>query len=111
MADFDADSPNSNGDPERDTRGRFLPGNGGGPGSPLARHARELRERLNEALFKTCSPDRLLAAVDAVLKLAEAGDVAALKLLCERISGPPIPAELHDRLEALERAVQARVTR
>ena len=91
----------------RDASGRFAIGNKGGPGSPVARQARQLRERLNDALFKVCSPDRLLSAIDAVLKLAEAGDVGALKLLMERISGPPINADLAERLEALEEAAKA----
>ena len=91
----------SNGD-DRDTKGRFKPGNPGGPGSPQAKHARQLRERLNDALFKVCSPDRLVNAIDACLKLAEAGDVPALRLLLERIAGPPVAADLIERLEALE---------
>jgi len=67
-----------------------------------AKYARQLRERLNEALFKVCSADRLLAAVDAILKSAEAGDVAAFKVLVERISGPPINSDIAERIEALE---------
>ena len=98
--------PSSNGsigaDGDRDERGRFRPGWRGGPGSPVARQARQIRERLNDALFKVCSPDRLIAAIDACLKLAEAGDVSALKLLMERISGPPIAVDVMERLEALE---------
>jgi hypothetical protein len=94
--------PISNGSNGRDAGGRFAPGNPGGPGAPTARYARQLRERLNEALFKICSPDRLLAAVDACMKHAEAGDIAALKLLVERIAGPPIASDLAERLERLE---------
>ena len=97
--------PSANGD-GRDTKGRFKPGNRGGPGSPLARHSRQLRERLNDALFKVCSPDRLATAIDAVLKLAEAGDVAALRLLLERIAGPPVASDLIERLESLEDACE-----
>jgi hypothetical protein len=55
-----------------------------------------------------CSPDRLLAALDAVLKLAEAGDVAALKLIMDRIAGPPTDRAVMERIEALEqRAAEA----
>jgi len=99
--------PSANG---RDSKGRFAHGNGGGPGSPQARHARQLRERLNDALFKACSPDRLLAAIDAVLKLAEAGDVAALKLLVERIAGPPVAVDIVERIEAIEAALNQKKT-
>ena len=97
-------SNGGNGDGRDKSTGRFLPGWKGGPGSPAARHARQLRERLDDALFKTCSPDRLLAAVDALLKLAEAGDVAAFRLLAERISGPPVARDVIERIEALELA-------
>jgi len=92
----------------RDSNGRFKVGNPGGPGSPVARQARQLRERLNDALFKGCSPDRLLAAVDALLKQAECGDVAAARLLFERIAGPPINSDIAERLEALETAAAER---
>ena len=73
------------------------------------KHAAQLRRRLDDALFKTCSPDRLLVAIDAVLKLAEAGDVAALKLLMDRIAGPPTDRAILERLEALEAAMTERI--
>jgi hypothetical protein len=45
-----------------------------------------------------------LVAIDAALKAAEAGNIQALKFLAEYIKGPPINAELIERLEALEAA-------
>lgn len=93
--------PSANG-AGRDVKGRFGPGNRGGPGSPVARHSRQLRERLNDALFKICSPDRLASAIDSCLKLAEAGDVAALRLLLDRIAGPPVAVDVLERIESLE---------
>ena len=104
-------TPISNGDEGRDEQGRFVKGWKGGPGSPHARYARQLRERLNEALFKVCSPDRLVAVVDAILKAAEAGDVQAARLILERIAGPPISADLMERLEALETVAKERMER
>jgi hypothetical protein len=99
----------SNGDDyTRGAGGKFGPGNKGGPGSPAARHGREIRERLNDALFKACSPDRLLSAVDALLRLAEAGDVSACRLLFERIAGPPMAVEIAERIEALEEILAER---
>jgi hypothetical protein len=99
--------PNSNGNGDdawrRDTHGRFGPGNKGGPGSPVARHARELAERFDEAIFKTCSPDRLLAMLDAVLKRAEAGDIPAARLIQELIADRDIPLRLERLEELLER--------
>ena len=102
MSDDANNAPTANGANGRGSDGRFLPGNPGGPGNPGAKHARQLRERLSEALHKVCSPDRLVAVVDAVLKLAEAGDVQAAKLVFERIAGPPASTEILERLEALE---------
>jgi hypothetical protein len=101
-------SNGDNGEGERGANGRFLPGNRGGPGNPRSQLARQLRSRLEEALHKACSPDRLLAAVDAILKCAEAGDVAALRLLCERIAGPPVAADVLERIEALEAALDGK---
>jgi len=104
-------SNGANGEDGRGADGRFRPGWKGGPGSPVARQARQLRERLNDALFKVCSPDRLLAAVDACLKSAEAGDIVALKFLAERIAGTAVSGELLDRIEQLESAITEKVQR
>jgi len=97
------DAPFENGS-DRDERGRFRPGWKGGPGNPGSGQARQVRWRWDNALFKTCSEDRLLVAIDAALKAAEAGNIQALKFLAEYIKGPPINAELIERLEALEAA-------
>ncbi len=94
--------PFTNGNDGRDAGGKFTAGNRGGPGNPRAKYARQMRERLDDCLFKAVSPDRLLAAIDAVLKLAEAGDVQALKLLMERIAGPPVASDVLQRIEDLE---------
>lgn len=96
------------GDGDRDAGGRFKPGCKGGPGSPAARHARQLRERLNEALHKICSPDRLLNVLDALMKLAEAGDVQAIKLVCELIRGPYRDVVLNERVDEIEDVVRSR---
>ena len=99
-------APFENGDPDRGADGRFKPGCKPGPGSPVARKARQMRETLNEALYKTCSHDRLLVAVNACMLKAEAGDLVALKLIIERIAGPAVNVELIERLEALEEAAK-----
>jgi hypothetical protein len=95
-----------NGDADRDGRGRFKPGWRGGPGSPVAKRARQIRQRFDEAMFKVCSPDRLLAALDATLKLAEAGDVQAMRFLADRIGGTPVASDVLERLERLEQALE-----
>ena len=95
------DAPNSNGDWKRDGQGRFGPGNKGGPGAGIvARHARELAERFDEATFKVCAPDRLVAMLDAVLKRAEAGDVQAAEFIRRILMDRDIPMRL-ERLEQL----------
>ena len=64
-------SNGSNGGGDRNANGTFKPGRRGGPGSPQAKHARQIRKRLNDALFRVCSADRLANVVDAIVKLAE----------------------------------------
>ena len=102
----DNENPIMDGSNGRQPNGRFAPGNAGGPGNPTGRKLRDVRARLDEALFKVCAPDRLVAAVDAILKLAEAGDTQAAKLLFERIAGPPLNTEVAERIEKLEALLQ-----
>jgi hypothetical protein len=82
--------PFENGAGDRDHKGQFVKGWRGGPGSPKAKYARKLRARLNEALHEMCTPDRLKTVVDAMLKEAEAGNVAAAKFIFERLDGTPV---------------------
>jgi hypothetical protein len=82
--------PFSNGN--RQPNGQFGPGNSGGPGNSRAKHVRQMRERLDNALFKVVSPDRLVEVIDSLLRLAQAGDVPAARLLLERLAGPVLAA-------------------
>jgi hypothetical protein len=91
-------APNSNGEFLRNERGQFKPGTKGGPGSPVARHARETAQRFDEAIFKVCAPDRLVVMLDAVLKRAEAGDVPASEFIRRVCMDRDIPMRL-ERLE------------
>ncbi len=86
--------------------GHFLRGNAGGPGSPVVKRAKELRQRLDDALYDVVQPERLKAALEAILKSAEKGDVAACKLLLERLEGNSLARSL----EQLELVVAARLT-
>ena len=43
----------SNGQPDRDTKGRFLPGNRRGQGNPMARRAQKLRVAVLRAVEPT----------------------------------------------------------
>jgi len=86
--------------PERDAQGRFVNGNPGGPGNPLAAHVAALRK----ALFDAVTPQALKDVVKALLGAAKAGDVQAAKLLLTYTLGRPLESDLLERLETLEAA-------
>ena len=78
------------GDGERDERGRFLPGNGGGPGNP---HGGQVA-RLRAALLDQVSEDDLRDIVRAMVVRAKGGDMAAAKELLNRVLGRPAVAPM-----------------
>ena len=81
---------------DRDTSGRFLPGNPGGPGNPLARQIGRLRSALHEAL----TVEDLGRVVRAMVKKAQAGDVAAARLCLEYALGKPMQGSAAAALDA-----------
>jgi hypothetical protein len=102
-------SPNgSNGDtppaspPATDGRdpasGRFLPGWKGGPGNPFARRTAKLRL----ALLDVVDERRLRRIVRKLADLAEAGDVAACKVLLAYLIGKPAEVVDPDTLDQHE---------
>src|SRR5262245_17049261 len=76
----------------RDGRGRFAPGNAGGPGNPNAREMARLR-----ALMRECTPDDVFTALfGRLVGLALKGHYPALKLALEYLCGKPergVPAD------------------
>lgn len=70
----------ANGD--RDSRGRFVPGNRGGSGNPACIRARALRLELMEA-----AGPQLPAVAAMLVRRAIEGDVQAARLLLERVLG------------------------
>src|SRR5919109_2559853 len=91
-------APPENGASGRDAKGRFAPGNPGGPGNPFARRTAELRrEFLAEA-----SGEDLRAVCRALLERAKAGDVAAAKLALSYLMGKPERAVDPDTLDEQE---------
>ncbi len=78
--------------------GRFVAGNPGGPGNPYAARVGELRS----ALLGAVSPGDLAAIAKRLVAAAKGGDVAAAKVLFERVLGRPLEADILERLEALE---------
>jgi len=85
-------------DAERDSRGRFLPGNKAGRGNPVNRKAQQLRV----ALLRAVSAGDLRAIIKALVEKAKHGDVTSAKVVLERILGPPVAADVLERLELLE---------
>jgi hypothetical protein len=108
--------PTPNGHDGRDARGRFVKGNAGGPGNPYARRIGELRSILIEELEAesevksgsgTIRASRFRLLILRLLKSAISdGDVAAAKLVLSYALGQPIPADLVERIESLETALE-----
>jgi len=67
----------------RDDLGRFLPGNRGGPGNPVARQTAALRS----ALLAAVGTKDLQAIVRKLIEAAKAGDVAAAREVLDRVLG------------------------
>lgn len=92
---------NNNGS-HRDERGRFRPGCPGGPGRPEAGSVQLLRDEL----FRTVSPERFKRVLSALLEKAESGDVQAARVVLDRTLGAPLPADVLERIDALEQQIQ-----
>jgi hypothetical protein len=80
---------------DRAARGTFTLGNKGGPGNPFARQVAEIRKLLLNAV----PGERLAKIVLAMVEKAEAGDVAAAKLVLQYTAGKPAEAVNPDRIE------------
>ena len=79
-------NPSPNGGNGRDDKGRFLPGNGGGPGNPLAKRSNELRSMLLAAVTEA----DLAAVVKTLVDQARAGEPWAVKEFMDRVMGRPL---------------------
>jgi hypothetical protein len=82
----------------RDARGRFAPGNLGGPGNPFARRTAQLRKTFAEAV----SDEDLKELAAMLLFKAKSGDVAATKLVLAYTIGRPTEAVDPDGLDRAE---------
>ena len=74
-----------NGKNGRDTRGRFVEGNPGGPGNPYARQVARLRSLIREAV----SEDDLRAIVATLVDKAKKGNLPAIREVFNRLIGTP----------------------
>lgn len=97
-------TPAGNGE-DRGRGGRFAPGNRAGRGNPLNRKA----QRLRSAVLRAATAAEVKQVMQKLVKLAVDGDVAAAKLWLERLLGPPVQADLLDRIESLEEIQRSRV--
>jgi hypothetical protein len=93
--DGNAPSGTANG---RDSRGRFAPGNAGGPGNPYNRRVAHLRRILLEEV----NDDALRAIIQVLLQKAQAGDLASIKLVLQYALGKPTPAPDPDAVDLHE---------
>ena len=91
---------------DRAPQGRFALGNKGGPGNPFARQVAEIRK----LLLNTVPGERLAKIVLAMVEKAEAGDVAAAKLILQYTVGKPAEAVEPDRVEIDEHRLRTEST-
>jgi hypothetical protein len=84
--------------PGRDARGRFAPGNPGGPGNPFARQTAQLRK----VLLEVVTPEEMRQVAFTLLLRAKTGNLPAIKLLLQYVIGKPAEGVDPDRLEVEE---------
>ena len=90
--------PSTNGANGHDSRGRFVKGNGGGPGNPFGR----LMAQLRSAFCKMVTEEDIQTVARELLERAKAGDVAAARLLLNYAIGKPTDAVNPDTLDLEE---------
>src|SRR5262245_6812004 len=69
----------------RDSRGRFMPKNPGGPGNPFARQVAALRQ----AVLNAVTPADIQTVIRKLIELAAAGSLPAARLLLGYAIGKP----------------------
>lgn len=84
---------------ERDTKGRFTAGNQIGKGRPIGSKV----DRLRRAMISAVTPDDIREIISVLIGLAKAGDLTAAKIVLDRVLGSPVPIDLMERLDELER--------
>ena len=99
-----APSTNGGNGSGRDGRGRFVTGNGGGPGNPLGPAVARLRAELVAAV----TPADVRAIAQALVQQARGGDTLATRILFSYVLGRPLEFDVLERLESLERELQAK---
>ena len=82
--------------------GQFRKGNRGGSGNPFAKTINRLRGVLLNAITESDMRDVVMTLVEK----ARGGDIGAIKVLLDRLLGPPVSADLLARLENLEEKIE-----
>lgn len=85
----------------RNNRGQFTRGNKHGTGNPFASKVNKLRA----VLLEEVKEKNLRAIIRSLVAQAEGGDLAATKILLDRVFGPAVAVDLIQRLEDLERTI------
>ena len=88
QAAMDSSTPSTAGSPCRDRTGRFASGNRIGKGNPFARRTAEF----HSALLDAVEPRMVEALAKRMMKAALEGDVAAAKLVLDRVLGRGAPS-------------------
>lgn len=89
------DNPTGNG--PRDGRGRFAPGNAGGPGRPPSAEVLAFRRAFRNAI----SADDITAAAKELARLARSGDLDAIRELFDRCLGRPVSQDWSEEIADL----------
>ena len=95
----EASSTPSNG---RSKNGTFARGHKFAKGNPHAAKVQKLRG----GLLKAVSAADLEDMAQKLVKAARNGNVAAAKLLFDRLLGPPVPLDIEERLKTLEEGLK-----
>jgi hypothetical protein len=90
--------PSANGSIGRDSKGRFVAGNRGGPGNPYGRQVAKLRS----ALLSAVDPKDIKQIVAKLIVRSKEGDIVAIRELLDRCIGKAVEMDFIERLEKLE---------
>lgn len=88
----------------RDNKGHFIKGNKEGRGNPYAKQVNAFRS----ALMQAVQEKDIKAIVETLLEQAVNGNIAACRVLLDRLLGPPVQADILERLERLEDETEQR---
>jgi hypothetical protein len=88
----------ANGELTRSANGQFAKGNCGGPGNPNPRRTAELQA----AIWSAVTSDDLQAILRSMVQAALAGDVAAAKLILDRMFGKQSLLSMMEEAERIE---------